>query len=296
MEKSRLVLGTAQFGMDYGINNKRGKIPKKEAFKILQEAIDSGIDSIDTASAYGESEAILGDFIKEFTGEIKIVSKLLPDCGHRQVNEAVKSSLGKLNVHTLYSCLIHSFEDYKKDRRIWEELEKLKSDGKIKKIGFSLYFPLELESVLGDNLKIDMIQVPFSIFDQRFSPYLSELKKRKVEIYTRSVFLQGLVFKKPDGLDNYFERIRDKIRRLNLLSKELEVPISALCINFVLFNEFIDRVVVGVDTLENLREIICAVNYSAKVKSIIHRLSGLREDNEKIILPFNWDFVKANAR
>ncbi len=285
---NRIALGTAQFGLDYGVNNKSGKIPSKEAWAILATAIQSGIDTFDTAHDYGESELVLSNFIKSCSHKLKIVSKL-PQCTHQKVEEIFKSSLNRLNLSSIYGYLIHSYKNYREDQRIWNELEKLKNEGRIEKIGFSLYFPTELESVLQDNLKIDIMQVPFSIFDQRFNTYFPELKKRNIEIYARSVFLQGLVFKKPEELDKYFAGIKEKMSRLNFLSEESGVPVVALCFDFVFKNELIDKIVVGVDNLGHLNEIINSPRFLAKMNNIFQQLSNLKENDEKIILPFNWN-------
>ena len=104
------------------------------------------------------------------------------------------------------------------------------------------------------------------------------LKNKDVEIHVRSVFLQGLVFKHPDELDNYFTKIKDKLVNLNSLSIKQNIPVVALCLNFATLNSFIDKVVVGVDSLNNLKEIISSMDYHRDVQNIISKLSGLKEE------------------
>lgn len=286
---NKIVLGTAQFGMDYGINNKRGKIPQSEAFEILNKAIELGVDIVDTAYDYKESEEILGNFMKAYPSRLKIISKL-PKCGHDEVRAVLKSSLSKLNVSSLYGYLIHNFENYKKDPKIWDEMEKLKKVGAVEKIGFSLYFPSELDNILKDkNIRIDLVQLPYNIFDQRFAGYFSKLKDNGVEIYVRSIFLQGLVFKKADEIGGYFSKIKEKIKNLNLLSARVHIPVAALCVNFAVLNRFIDRIVVGVDNIANLNEIVYSLESTADVKRIFDELLNFKEDDEKIILPLKWE-------
>ena len=139
-----------------------------------------------------------------------------------------------------------------------------------------------------NNLNIDLIQVPYSIFDQRFARYFQELKSKDVEIHVRSVFLQGLVFRNPGELDNYFIKIKDKLENLNLLSGKQNIPMVALCLNFVALNESIDKVVVGVDSLNNLKEIVSSLDYMNGVRNILQELYSFREDDEYMILPLNW--------
>jgi aryl-alcohol dehydrogenase-like predicted oxidoreductase len=268
-------------------------VPPKEAVEILNTAMNLGIDTIDTASAYGESEKVIGSFVKDNKSDFKIISKL-PKCSHKDVGKIVDTSLARLNTPSLYGYLIHSFENYKSDPQIWEELEKLKKKGKIEKIGFSLYCPYELETLFSENLKIDIIQVPYSIFDQRFNESFVKSNKKGIEVYARSIFLQGLVFKKPGQLDPQFSKIKDKIELLNALSQELGISVVALCVNFVRLEKFIDKIVVGVDSVDNLKEIMSAGTYDLKVKANVNRLSDLREEDEKIILPFNWNLERNN--
>lgn len=292
---NRIILGTAQFGMDYGINNKRGIIPQKEAWDILDEAIKLEVVTFDTASSYGASETVLGAYIQNSSKKLKIISKL-SECKVQEAEGIFFGSLEKLKIDNFYGYLIHSLQFYKKNNQLWGFLEELKKEGRVEKIGFSLYFPYELEYIMERNLKIDLVQVPFSIFDQRFLPYFSELKEKGVEINTRSVFLQGLVFMKLETLDGSLTKIKEKLENLNVLAKENKLSMAALCINFALLNNLIDKVVIGVDSLENFKEVMSSLNYSSKVKAIISKLSEFREDDEKVILPFNWKPVKVNAQ
>ena len=284
---NRIALGTAQFGMAYGINNQRGKIPSEEALEILNEAAKSGIDILDTAYGYCDAEIVLGQFIQSSGKNFKVISKL-PSCGYGEVEKALSDSLRRLGSSSIYGYLVHNFESYKKEPRIWQELEMMKRSKKIEKIGFSLYRTSELELLMEREIKIDLINVPHSVFDQRFGPYFKYLKNMGVEIYTRSVFLQGLVFKKADQLSAYFNPIKEKVDRLHQLARETGLSIATLCINFVLLNDFVDEVVVGVDRLENLKEIMAALRFYDKTRELIDDLLKLREDDESLILPFNW--------
>lgn len=289
---NKLVLGTAQFGLDYGINNKTGKIPRPEAREILKTAIESGIDTFDTAFVYGESEQILGDFMSSCVNKINIISKL-PECKYSEVGDIVSHSLDRLRMQEIYGFLVHSFKNYKSEPKIWDELIGLRAKGKINKIGFSLYYPYELEYILKLNISPDFIQVPFSVFDQRFSPYFPALKKKGIGVYARSVFLQGLAFKKPEELGGYFKAVKEKIEQLNFLSKESEIPVFALCLSFALGNNDIDKIVFGVDSLRQLKETTHAPDYILKFNShILYQLRNLKTDEEKIILPFNWGLPK----
>jgi len=165
----------------------------------------------------------------------------------------------------------------------------MKSQKKVEKIGFSLYYPQEVEYIMMENIEFDMVQVPFSIFDQRFSGIFEVLRERNVEIHVRSVFLQGLVFKNALTMHEIFDNFRDKLSSLHSISQDINVSISALCLNFAVLNEYIDKVIIGIDSLSNLQENINALRYQDRVGDVYNSLLNLKEGNEKIILPFNWE-------
>jgi aryl-alcohol dehydrogenase-like predicted oxidoreductase len=287
MGKNKIALGTVQFGLDYGISNKKGKIAENEVFQILDESIRSGINVLDTAYAYGESELVIGNFIKKRGNVFKIISKL-PECDSKDARNLFESSLEKLGVEGLYGYMFHSFQHFVDNPVIMNILEDLKLEGKIEKIGISLYYPSELEHIIENNIYVDIIQVPYNIFDRRFEPYFPVLKNMGVEIFVRSVFLQGLVFKGPSELDDYFAKIKGKIADIHSLAAELNIPIAALCLNFAILNECVDKVVVGVDSVQNLKEIVSSSVYCDDVKNILKKCYSLREDDENMILPINW--------
>ena len=284
----KLGLGTVQFGMDYGINNAKGKVLKEEVFEILEVAWNNGIDMLDTSALYGESEYVIGQFLKENDVPFEIVSKL-PPCDADDIETRFCESLKKLNRDKLFGYLIHDFDSFRKNRHIWDILQKMKSQKKVEKLGFSLYYPEEAEYIIRENVEFDMVQVPFSIFDQRFSGIFEVLRERNVEIHVRSVFLQGLVFKNALTMHGIFDNFRDKLSSLHSISQDINVSISALCLNFAVLNEYIDKVIIGIDSLSNLQENINALRYQDRVGDVYNSLLNLKEGNEKIILPFNWE-------
>ena len=107
----------------------------------------------------------------------------------------IKESLNRLNLKKVYGALFHVFDDFNKNKQLYEKLNNFKKDGLVEKIGFSLYFPEQLEQLINSKIDIDIIQVSYSIFDQRFVKYFKDLKMLGIEIHVRSVFLHGLYFK-----------------------------------------------------------------------------------------------------
>lgn len=282
---NRLALGTATFGLDYGINNATGKISSGEINNILFYANEKGINTLDTASVYGDSEKNIGLHLKYL--KFNIISKL-PDCKNNDVKKYFCKTLENLKQERIYGYLIHSFDSYKKDKNIWKELIKLKSEGKVEKIGFSVYYPEDIRIFLNDGNIPDLIQVPYNVFDRRFENYFTQLKELDIEIHARSVFLQGLVFKTSENLPDYFLKVREKISLINNLSEKLDISISDLCLCFVLLNEYINNIVIGFDNIEQLKVLINASSKIDKVKNVYDELEELKEDDENIILPFKW--------
>jgi aryl-alcohol dehydrogenase-like predicted oxidoreductase len=287
MTKNKLVLGTAQFGFDYGINNKRGKILREDAFDILNQALISGIDTIDTAIVYGDSEIVIGEFMKIYHANFKIITKL-PYCKPQEINNFFNSSLERLCLDSLYGYYIHNFQNFMESPEIWEILEEMKADGKIEKIGFSLYYPFELKYILENKINVDLIQIPYSVFDQRFKAFYPMLKSKKVEVYARSVFLQGLGFKDPSELEGNFKTLKDNLEGLRSISKKTNIPLASLLLNFVVLDKYVDQVVVGVDNLNNLKEIVAYLAQGDEVRPLIDCLARLKSDDEIIVLPMNW--------
>jgi len=282
---NRLALGTTTFGLDYGINNATGKISASEINNILSYAKEKGINTLDTASVYGDSEINIGLQLKDL--KFNIISKL-PDCKNSEVSKHFYKTLENLKQERIYGYLIHSFDSYKKDNNIWEELIKLKDEGKVEKIGFSLYYSEDVKAFIDDGNIPDLIQIPYNVFDRRFENYFAQLKKLNIEIHTRSVFLQGLVFKTLKTLPEYFSKIKGKITLLNSISEKLKISVSDLCLCFVLLNEYIHKIVIGFDNIEQLKVLINASSKIDKVKIVYNELEELKEYGENIILPFKW--------
>jgi len=283
----KIALGTVQFGLDYGINNPRGRIPKKEVSQILEYASQQGIHVLDTAFSYGDSEMQIGKFIAEDKNKFNIITKT-PQKGDVSIQDAVIQSLQSLNASTLYGYLLHDFDALREDKTVWADMEILRAEGKVKKIGVSLYSPQEIDFLIENSIKPDLVQVPYSVFDQRFGSACSRLKKEGVEIHVRSVFLQGLVFKQPEELENSFSGIKDKLSRLHAIAGESNIPLAALCVNFALNNEWVDYAVIGVDSLDNLKENLNFKQYRKQSTEVYAQLLELKESDEELIVPTRW--------
>ena len=273
--KQKIGLGTVQFGTDYGISNKRGKTPVSEVSKILHTAREHRVRILDTASAYGMAEKVLGEH--DLSG-FRIVSKFMPSDEDYSITVQLEKTLSDLNASSLYGYLAHRPQNLVETPETWTKLKKLRKDGKVRKIGFSLNSPGELHHLLDMGMNPDIIQAPYSYFDRRFESEMQELQKDGCEIHARSAFLQGLFFTETDQLAGFFDSVKPIIKELQGSVQQLPVKL----LHFVLEKPFIDHVIIGVETKDQLLE-------NLKVESDLEQLPVLEiEFPEQILTPSNW--------
>ena len=275
--KSKLGLGTVQFGIAYGISNTTGKTTTAEVKQILSVAAANGINMIDTAAAYGNAEAVLGE---NKLDNFEIVSKYMAPVAGELIEKQLLKTLADLSVSVLHGYLAHRPMDIISNPMQWEELKNLQVKGLVKKIGFSLNRPEELDELLNKGFVPDIIQVPFNYLDNRFESWMKSLKKNGCEIHTRSAFLQGLFFTAPGSLPNFFEKVKPVLTKL----QSLPISLPGALLNFVLQKKFIDKVIVGVENAHQLQQ-----NLSAVEKGMKDTLPVPEEIMpESILMPSNW--------
>ena len=286
MDRSnKLILGTVQFGLSYGINNTAGKVSQAEVSKILAEAKANNISILDTSYAYGDSEIVLGALLENDT-HFKIISKL-PRTTEKPKSIFIETNK-RLKKNKLYGYLIHHFDYFREKPSVWSDIEALKKDGLIEKIGFSLYKTSELDYLFSQNTVFDIVQIPYNILDKAFEPYLKELKHRNVEIHTRSVFLQGLFFKSVNELPERLIPLKPYLMMMVEFCKKQGISMEELALNAVIHHPDIDGVLVGVDNASQLQKNIKSIwaEIPAKVSGFINAL----DVNEKELLnPVNWN-------
>lgn len=259
---SKLALGSANFGLDYGLTNKSGKISVNKLADILFFAQGAGIEVVDTAQAYGDSEARIGSLCDD--AQFNIVTKI--GNGFEKENlgldviSSVRQSCKTLNQSRLYAVMLHRPEVLLSNQGhvIVRELQRLKEQGIISKVGVSVYSP-EILSVITGLFKLDIVQVPFNIFDQQIlsTGWSDKLKRKGVEIHTRSVFLQGLLLMERSSLPDYFSKHWPV--HFDSWYKFLEdsgANSLNVALKFALNQNWIDKVVVGVDSVSQLKSLV----------------------------------------
>lgn len=257
----KLVLGTAQFGLDYGIANHTGRVHADEVGQILRCAASHGITTLDTAVAYGDSERVLGEAgVKEW----QVISKLpgVPDdCRDVAgwVEQTVDTSLSRLDINSLDGLLLHRPLQLLEPmgEQLIAALCRLQSTGRVARLGLSVYDVDSLD-LLMERLPCNVIQVPFSILDQRLiqSGWAERLRAAGVEIHARSIFLQGLLVmpahQRPRAFDPWSQTFRDWDYWLQQTGRN---PLEA-CLQFALTSDAVDHIVVGIDSLDQLQQLV----------------------------------------
>jgi len=264
----KIELGTAQLGFTYGIANRNRKIKLRDVNKILDKAKNSNIKFFDTAKVYGKSEEFLGKSkIKKsnITSKIQINLKLKKIENH--INSMTNDSLKKLKIKKLYGLLVHNSECLltNKGQKIYNTLNQLKRDGKIKKLGISAYSINQVRTII-KKFQIDLVSFPLNIFDNRLlkSGLLKILKKKKIKVHIRSVFLQGLLLMKSERRPKKFNKWNSIFKKWDNLVKDSNKTPLFLCLLFVLKNPHIDKVTIGVDSINQLNEIINTIKIIKK--------------------------------
>jgi aryl-alcohol dehydrogenase-like predicted oxidoreductase len=287
----KLALGTVQFGVDYGISNRQGKIALNEIKNILSSARTHGITTLDTAFAYGDSEQVIGTL--NASSSFSIVTKI-PSLTKvtSTISDLLEISLAHLKTQQVQALMFHSAEDLlgAKAEHYYQQGNILKQQGKINQLGVSVYCPEQLNKLM-KKFDLDIVQVPLNCMDQRFinTELRQKLQTNKIEVHVRSVFLQGLLLMPLDELATYFQPFHAQLNNFHVLCKQLNCQALTLALSIIHKNPFIDKAVIGCCSTQQLEQIIEHYYLAEKLNKehniAIEQLSG---DNQALINPSNW--------
>lgn len=287
---AKLALGTVQFGLDYGVSNTAGQINEAMVGTILSKAKSYGINMLDTAALYGESEAVLGQ--QDLSG-FNIVTKT-PRFATEQIAEGqaevlaqtFQQSRKKLQQQSLYGLLAHHVDDLLAPggETLWSAMQNLKESGAVARIGASVYEGHQIDALL-ERFTPDLIQLPVNILDQRLvkTGHIEKLKALGVEVHARSAFLQGLLLMSPEKVSAYFDPICHQLRQCkDAATAQGMTPLQA-ALAYVRDLPGVDQVVVGVTSVEELRQ--CA---EAFAQAEHFSGEGLACDESAFVNPALW--------
>ena len=264
----RLGLGTVQFGYNYGVSNSVGRPGESEISAILEYAAASGIVYLDTAAAYGQAETLVGR-LSPPSHRFRIVTKLAPIAAERleprhvgEIVGSIEASCDRLKSDRLYAVLVHEARDLAKPGAefIVEALEDARRQGFVERIGASVYDADGL-SLVTTRFRPQLVQLPLNVLDRRLARdgWLARLKGSGTEIHARSIFLQGLLLMRPSELPTFFEPMRKALADMQARFARSNTSTLAAALAFVLRQEHIDVLVVGVNRLSELTEIEAAM-------------------------------------
>jgi len=262
---SKIALGAAQFGLPYGISNTEGQISLPEGKAIIDLARSAGIHTIDTAIAYGDSEATLG---KLDVSGWQIITKLpeMPVSGDAVaawVHVQLSNSLERLRIESAHGLLLHRPAQLNgpDGKALYHALMAERERGRISKIGISVYGPAELDQ-MPPSMKFDIVQAPFNVLDTRMtrSGWAAKLQDGGCELHVRSIFLQGLLLMQASSRPAYFSRWNTLWGHWESWLRDAGMSPLQACVRFALRTPGIDKVVLGVDCAKQLSDILAAAD------------------------------------
>jgi aryl-alcohol dehydrogenase-like predicted oxidoreductase len=280
---SKLILGTVQFGLNYGINNTQGKPAKENVFKILSYAYEKGIRYLDTAELYGDAHNLIGEYHRlNPDKKFDIITKF-PHNFDGELDSKINIYLNQLNVNNLSAILFHSFDSYK----LHKSLIRCKLNG-VEKIGVSIYTNEQMDAVI-DDVNVDLIQLPFNLFDNLNlrGELMKKAKAKNKIVHTRSAFLQGLFFMKKGNPFKIAVQLKKELEFIANLSERNFTSVGSLALNYCLNQSDIDGVLIGVDSLEQLKENIA---FSKKYESLpyLNEVNAINIENIELLNPSLW--------
>ena len=283
-QANKLVLGSAQFGMPYGIANSTGQISQDEVSKILNFASKNNINTIDTAKNYGNSEISIGKYLKKSSNsKWSIITKISQDRG---IYDQITDSIEKLSVLPNV-VMAHNAELYV-SKKFQIELEQVFEKHTFK-IGVSIYTENDIDKVLNAGLKPDIIQVPINILDSRLyrKDIISKLYQNNIEIHARSVFLQGLFYLPLNELDERFVDAIPFLEKLHKIAKKYNVKLSELSLLWLASLKEISKIIIGVDSLSHLQMHLVTISKKLENRAFDEALS-IHYENKELLNPLTW--------
>ena len=299
VDLSVLSLGTVQLGLNYGINNADGKPSQETANAILDCAMAKGIKALDTAAAYGDSEVVIGNWLKTVPVEqrpfICTKAKTLNHDSLQTIRDdlqrTVAESQKRLGLEQLPLLMLHNCDDYLKDPdNVRQVFEELKASGDIRFAGTSAYSRHDYGVIAESGF--DAVQIPLNIFDwvQIDNGGLQKLEDAGMMVFVRSVYLQGLVFQKPDELDPRMNFAYDTLVKFRALCDKYQMSPAVLALSFALSVPGITSLVLGSEKVEQVEQNVALLDQvqilSAEQMAEIH--DNFVDTPEIVLSPFMW--------
>lgn len=289
----KLWLGTVQFGMDYGVSNAGGRVSREEAGVILDHALAAGVDTLDTAPGYGQSEAVLGELgaAERFRIVTKTPQFRVPQLTAKEgdaVQRSLDASLAKLRTDRVKGLLVHLTDDLlgPGGDHLYEALCAAKADGRTERIGVSVYDPPEVEAIL-DRYAIDFMQIPLNVLDQRFlrSGVLAKCTARGIAVHNRSALLQGLLVMEPGNVPARLKAAQRHLAAYHAAARAAGATPLQACLGFVFSLSQLEGVLCGVASVRDFDELAAI---TARAHEARMDFASLAVDDPAVIDPRCW--------
>lgn len=289
---SKMTLGTVQLGMNYGIANENGQPAEEQSMEMLGAALDSGVSSLDTARAYGNSEDVLGHFLAGVENKPFITTKVpgIEEGTDAEVEkfiiESAETSLEKLGVSKVDNIMLHNADNLLfKPELCAKTMNGLIKRGYTDMVGVSVYTADDIKLML-NYPEYTATQIPMSIFDQRLinDGTVDELTRRGYAVFVRSVFLQGLFFLDPEKITDPIlcEHAKPRIVKLREFAEKEGMSIAEIAISFMRDIPGITSLVLGADTKE---QVLANAAYFAAPSVSEETAAGIRETFKDVNIP-----------
>ena len=296
---SVLSLGTVQLGLNYGVNNQQGKPDETTAFSILDCAVENGINTLDTAAAYGDSEEIIGRWLKhiELEKQPLIVTKVHNldhsslDALREDLKNKVKTAQERLGLTQLPLLMLHHFEDYLCNKEnVKLVFQELKESGDIRFSGTSAYAYHDYGEIADTGF--DAVQIPANIFDwtQIENGGMKKLEDSGMMIFVRSVYLQGLIFQNPENLDPRMEFCHETLVKFRALCDKYKMSPATLALSYALSLPGGTSLVLGSETVSQVQQNVELMSHLPQLSD--EQMQEIRENflqtDERILDPSKW--------
>lgn len=286
----KLILGTVQMGIDYGINNVSGKVPFDESIEILKQARSAGIQMVDTAEAYGDAHQVIGAYhggVKKEDHKFKVITKI-PHNFSGSIEARLKAYLLELCVSSIWGLMFHSFDTYIKSPELIAHLTILKEQEYVRHIGVSVYTNEQFSKAILDE-KIDIIQLPFNLLDNYSvrGALIREAKQKGKILHTRSAFLQGLFFMDKENDNRIVNELNQELNMLDHIASDAGESIGSLALGYCLAQPEIDSVLIGVDSLSQLQANILFSN-KLLAADVMDAVDKVKVNNLDLLNPSLW--------
>lgn len=286
-----LVLGTVQMGIEYGIYNKTGKIEASDAIRILEYAYENGVRTLDTAEVYGTAHQVIGEYHKLHPhNKFNIITKLPKNILIESVKGKIEQYLNDLRISSIHLLMCHDFATYRQDHELATHmLASVKSDF-VKKIGVSVYTNAQITDLLSDEKKVDVIQLPYNLLDNKFQRghVLEQMKILGVAAHTRSPFLQGMFFLDECSSNHAYKYLSAYINKLKGIANSAGVSMQTLALQYSYLNKLSESVIIGVDSLDQLKLNLDIISDQFISNEIIALIDRIEVQNTDFLNPSLW--------